>query len=191
LLPQTLLLLQADLETRMGAIAALHARSKDVQVVLLCDRGVLDGKAFCETEEEWQMILDAAETTEGAILQRYDMVCHLVTAAKGAAEHYEYGATSRNPSRFHVRASSQRDTRAPHRPLPPLLAFAARDRPLPAPAAACTPVAAASVRIYLALSDTLIVCCACVSGWLAGCRIRSRRSRRMRKASLAGATTRS
>ena len=96
MLPQTLLLLQADLETRMGAIAALHARSKDVQVVLLCDRGVLDGKAFCETEEEWQMILDAAETTEGAILQRYDMVCHLVTAAKGAAEHYEYGATSRS-----------------------------------------------------------------------------------------------
>ena len=98
MLLQTPLLLQADLETRMGAIAALHARSKDVQVVLLCDRGVLDGKAFCETEEEWQMILNAAETTEGAILQRYDMVCHLVTAAKGAAEHYEYGATSRNPS---------------------------------------------------------------------------------------------
>ena len=117
----------------MGAIAALHARSKDVQVVLLCDRGVLDGKAFCETEEEWQMILDAAETTEGAILQRYDMVCHLVTAAKGAAEHYEYGATSRNPSRFHVRTSSQRDTRAPRRPLPLLLAFAARDRTLPLP----------------------------------------------------------
>ena len=69
-----------------------------MQVVLLCDRGVLDGKAFCETEEEWQMILNAAETTEGAILQRYDMVCHLVTAAKGAAEHYEYGATSCNPS---------------------------------------------------------------------------------------------
>ena len=131
MLSQTLLLLQADLETRMGAIAALHARSKDVQVVLLCDRGVLDGKAFCETEEEWQMILDAAETTEGAILQRYDMVCHLVTAAKGAAEHYEYGATSRNPSRFHVRTSSLRDTRAPHRLLPLLPAFDARDRTLP------------------------------------------------------------
>eukprot|EP01043_Picozoa_sp_COSAG02_P031660 COSAG02_NODE_2077_length_9916_cov_9.422489_2_plen_601_part_00 len=100
-LQKTLLLLQMDLETRMSAIAELHARSKDVQVVLLCDRGVLDGRAFCESDEEWNTIISAAGTTDSAILERYDLIFHLVTAANGAAEHYEYGATSRNPSRFH------------------------------------------------------------------------------------------
>ena len=99
-LQRTLLLLQVDIETRMLAIAELHARSKDVQVVLLCDRGVLDGKAFCE-EGEWEKVSASAGLSEADMIARYDMVCHLVTAAKGAAEHYEYGAGSRNPSRFH------------------------------------------------------------------------------------------
>lgn len=103
---QTLLLLQADIETRMLAVAELHARSKDVQVVLLCDRGVLDGKAFCE-DGEWEKVSASAGLSEADMVARYDMVCHLVTAAKGAAEHYEYGAGSRNPSRFHVRRHTQ------------------------------------------------------------------------------------
>jgi hypothetical protein len=99
-LQRTLLRFQMDSERHYTALAELHARTRGTPAVLLCDRGTLDGKAFCE-DTEWDTILLEEGLTEQELITRYDIVCHLVTAADGAAHFYEFGEGSRNPSRFH------------------------------------------------------------------------------------------
>jgi len=57
--------------------------------VLLCDRGLMDGSAYCSSEQ-WTQILNkqgigcSCEIREG----RYNAVFHLVTAAEGAENYY-------------------------------------------------------------------------------------------------------
>ena len=58
------------------------------KTVILCDRGVMDGRGFTE-EKLWQALLD--ETGWSTIQlrdRRYEAVIHMVTAANGAAEFY-------------------------------------------------------------------------------------------------------
>ena len=56
--------------------------------VLLCDRGTMDGRAYC-THDEWKELLRNSDSTEEEIRDtRYDAVIHLVTTAIGAEEHY-------------------------------------------------------------------------------------------------------
>ena len=55
------------------------------KTVILCDRGVMDGRGFT-TERVWQALLD--ETSWSTIQlrdRRYEAVIHMVTAADGAA----------------------------------------------------------------------------------------------------------
>ena len=56
-------------------------------VVVLYDRGILDGKAYI-TNQEFSDILEKNNYTQSSILDRYDAVFHLVTAADGAEEFY-------------------------------------------------------------------------------------------------------
>ena len=63
-------------------------------VVILCDRGVMDGAAYCE-KEIWQALLD--ETGWNSVQlrdRRYEAVFHLVTAAIGAETYYENNTNS-------------------------------------------------------------------------------------------------
>ena len=53
------------------------------KVLLVCDRGALDSKAYM-TEGEFQREIRAMGQTEQALLHRYHAVFHLVSAAKGA-----------------------------------------------------------------------------------------------------------
>lgn len=56
--------------------------------VLLCDRGVPDGKAFCK-KKDWKKILQTLNTNDVALRDaRYKAVFHMVTAAKGALDFY-------------------------------------------------------------------------------------------------------
>ena len=56
--------------------------------VFLCDRGVMDPKAYV-TSEMWSTILNNLGQTEVQLRdQRYDAVIHMVTAAIGAREFY-------------------------------------------------------------------------------------------------------
>lgn len=56
--------------------------------VLICDRGAMDGKAYC-SPDEWRDILGEIGKTEVELRDtRYDAVIHMVTAADGAAEFY-------------------------------------------------------------------------------------------------------
>ncbi len=57
------------------------------KVLLVCDRGALDNKAYM-TDEEFATVLDALECNEVELRDSYDAVFHLVTAAKGAEQFY-------------------------------------------------------------------------------------------------------
>lgn len=57
------------------------------KVLIVCDRGVMDNKAYM-TETEFLQVLDALNLNEIELRDTYDAVFHLVTAAKGAEEYY-------------------------------------------------------------------------------------------------------
>ncbi|MBR6779042.1 MAG: AAA family ATPase [Clostridia bacterium] len=57
------------------------------KVILICDRGVMDCKAYTEGEE-FANILKKLNLEEIQLRDNYDAVFHLVTAAKGAEEFY-------------------------------------------------------------------------------------------------------
>ena len=56
--------------------------------IVVCDRGIMDGKAYL-TEQQFEIFLDEMkETVVGLRDRRYDAVLHLATAAKGAEDFY-------------------------------------------------------------------------------------------------------
>ena len=57
------------------------------KVLIVCDRGALDNRAYM-TDEEFRYVLDQLGTNEIALRDHYDAVFHLVTAAKGAEQFY-------------------------------------------------------------------------------------------------------
>ena len=59
------------------------------KVLVVCDRGALDNRAYM-SEDEFRYVLDKLGTTEVELRDHYDAVFHLVTAAKGAEEFYTY-----------------------------------------------------------------------------------------------------
>lgn len=65
------------------------------KILIVCDRGALDNKAYM-SEEEFVQVLRDIQCTESELMGRYDAVFHLVTAAKGAEEFY---TTANNAAR--------------------------------------------------------------------------------------------
>ena len=64
------------------------ARTFDTEKVLIvCDRGALDNRAYM-SDEEFRYVLEQLGTNEIELRDHYDAVFHLVTAAKGAEEFY-------------------------------------------------------------------------------------------------------
>ena len=63
-------------------------RSRERRIVIICDRGVLDGKAFLNDDETFEAILSEYGMTTQNALEAYDGVIHLVTAADGARQFY-------------------------------------------------------------------------------------------------------
>jgi len=74
-------LVVAMYDTFIG-IAALSEPS-----AVIFDRGFMDVSAYV-TPELWLEILSNLRKSKRQIFNSYDVVCHLVTAAKGAEEHY-------------------------------------------------------------------------------------------------------
>ena len=75
--------LQFFLEER----ASEAAKKIDAPTIIVCDRGLLDDKAYV-TEEEYKELLKEFNTTQFEIQNRYDLVIHLKTAADGKEEYY-------------------------------------------------------------------------------------------------------
>jgi len=82
---------------------------KDQHVVLLIDRGLLDGSAYV-SKENWQALLD--DTNLNMVMlrdARYDAVLHMVTAADGAEDFY---ASLNNEARYEsVSEAVDKDTK--------------------------------------------------------------------------------
>ena len=57
------------------------------KVLIVCDRGALDNRAYM-SDEEFRQVLDRLNTSEVELRDHYDAVFHLVTAAKGAEQFY-------------------------------------------------------------------------------------------------------
>ena len=84
--------LQLEKERVFEAAARSMAGEK---ILIVCDRGALDNKAYM-TGEEFAQVLAGLGTNEIELRDNYDAVFHLVTAAKGAEEFY---TTANNAAR--------------------------------------------------------------------------------------------
>lgn len=86
--------LRLQLEKEAVFEAAAHTMNAE-KVLIVCDRGTLDNKAYL-TEKEFLNVLKRLKTNEIELRDNYDAVFHLVSAAKGAEEFY---TTDNNPAR--------------------------------------------------------------------------------------------
>ena len=68
---------------------------KAEKILLVCDRGALDNKAYM-SQEEFDKIMESIGLSEIELRDSYDAVFHLTTAAKGAEEFY---TTANNAAR--------------------------------------------------------------------------------------------
>ncbi len=74
--------LQLDLQLQREDLYAQAAQKlEDEVVVLICDRGTLDGKGFID-EESFHQILHQRDLTEQQLCSRYDAIFHMTSAAK-------------------------------------------------------------------------------------------------------------
>ena len=87
---------QMRLQLEKEAIFEQGARTmKAERILLVCDRGAMDNRAYMN-DEEFAAVLDFVGRTESSLRDSYDAVFHLVTAAKGAEEFY---TTANNTAR--------------------------------------------------------------------------------------------
>lgn len=89
-----LMMLQISMEDIYTGLAAINSNDK---IVILCDRGIMDGKAYM-TKAQWKLLENEfGLRTEKMRDDRYDLIVHLVTAARGTPKHYDLHS---NPARF-------------------------------------------------------------------------------------------
>ena len=87
---------QMKLQLEKEKIFAQGAATMPVQKVLIvCDRGALDNKAYM-TDLDFHCVLESLGCNEVELRDNYDAVFHLVTAAKGAEKFY---TTANNAAR--------------------------------------------------------------------------------------------
>ena len=90
-----LLGLQMNLEDRFTQIALNEQEETQRPTLIICDRGILDGSAYC-TADMWDQILDEQNmTAQHLIEKRYDAILHMVTAADGAEQFYDLSNEAR------------------------------------------------------------------------------------------------
>ncbi len=80
--------LQSEKEKVFGEAAEKIANSD--KVLIVCDRGTIDNKAYMSAEE-FESAMEILHLNETEMRDTYDAVFHLVTAAKGAEEFYTLG----------------------------------------------------------------------------------------------------
>ena len=64
------------------------------KVLIICDRGVMDDKAYV-SQEEFKQVLARFNLTEKEVLDSYEAVIHLVSSSKGAEFAYSYDNAAR------------------------------------------------------------------------------------------------
>lgn len=87
---------QLKLQIEKEKVFEAAARTMDSdKILIVCDRGALDNKAYM-TEAEFATVIQHIGANEVELRDNYDAVFHLVTAAKGAEEFY---TTANNTAR--------------------------------------------------------------------------------------------
>lgn len=66
--------------------------------VILMDRGLMDGAAFMGPEQWERLLKETGFTAHELRDNRYDAIVHMVTAAEGCPECYDYD----NVARYHT-----------------------------------------------------------------------------------------
>lgn len=61
----------------------------DRNVVILCDRGIMDNRAYLNSNEEFEMILKANGLSEMEVLHDYDLVIDLISTATAKKDAYQ------------------------------------------------------------------------------------------------------
>lgn len=103
-----------DLQVSIEDSFEVLLRSSGKPSVLLCDRGLMDGKAYV-TEEEWQTMLSQRRGLHDCDFRegRYNAIFHLVTAAEGADAYYTLENNEvRSETAVEARALDQRTQKA-------------------------------------------------------------------------------
>lgn len=86
------MMLQLEKERIFEAAASTM---KDEKILIVCDRGIIDNKAYMNAKE-FENVVNSLSSNEVELRDNYDAVFHLVTAAKGAEEFY---TTANNSAR--------------------------------------------------------------------------------------------
>ena len=82
------ILMELQLKKEETFFKAAEKLKNPGKVLIILDRGVLDGKAYMTSDEAFDKALEAKGLSVSSVLERYDAVFHLVTAAKGAEKFY-------------------------------------------------------------------------------------------------------
>lgn len=109
-----LLSMQLQMEKSFTKLAAKTGRPS----IIVFDRGLMDSKGYIK-EELWNKVLEnlwcnnyqQKGVTEEYLLQRYDAVVHLATAADGAEKFYKWGKTVDDSGREVIRHESPEQAR--------------------------------------------------------------------------------
>lgn len=64
------------------------------KILIICDRGVMDDRAYV-SQKEFNQVIARFDLTEKEILESYDAVIHLVSSSKGAEFAYNYDNAAR------------------------------------------------------------------------------------------------
>ena len=104
----SILTMQRSLEDTFTQVAINEQAETQKPTLILCDRGLLDGSAYVD-EEMWHQVLDEQGLAgPGFIEKRYDAVVHMVTAAEGAEEFYNFSNEARYEDAESARLRDQR-----------------------------------------------------------------------------------
>lgn len=88
--------------------ATKAAEEIDAPTIIVCDRGLLDDKAYV-SDETFKKLVNDFNVTQFELLNRYNLVIHLTTAADGKEEYY---TTSNNGARIETpEEARQKDRR--------------------------------------------------------------------------------
>jgi len=91
----SLLRTQMALEDIFTEVAVNETLETNKPAVVLCDRGLFDGSAYV-SPELWSQIMDEQGWAGLSFIEkRYDAIVHMVTAAEGAEEFYNFSNESR------------------------------------------------------------------------------------------------
>lgn len=85
--------IESQLQKERIAAKAAELVPED-RVLIICDRGILDNKAYVSSEE-FARILEHFSLTEKDVLRSYDAVIHLVSSSFGAEYAYSYNNAAR------------------------------------------------------------------------------------------------